>query len=117
MGDLLQTLRNLGPSRLAAIGGAAVVVIGLLIFFATKLSTPTMGLLYADLSTKDSGAVAQKLDAMGVSYTVRGDGSIMAPADQVPRLRGGFRFCQGNWPCQVLAIALSPGAGSSSPQV
>lgn len=87
MGGLLQTLRNLGPARLAAIGGAAVVLLGLMIFLATRFSNPTMGLLYANLSMKDSGAVAQKLDAMNVPYQVRGDGTILAPADQVPRLR------------------------------
>jgi hypothetical protein len=27
---------------------------------------------------------------------------------EVPCLRGGFRFCQGNSPCQVLAIAFLP---------
>lgn len=88
MGGLLQTLRNLGPSRLAAIGGAAVVLLGLMIFLATHFSSPTYGLLYANLSMKDSGAVAQKLDALGVPYQLRGDGTtILAPIDQVPRLR------------------------------
>ena len=35
---------------------------------------------------------------------------------EVPRLPGGLRLCHGNSPCQVLAIVL-PLGGGSSPQV
>lgn len=88
MGSLLQTLQKLGPARLVAIGVALVAILGFFIFVATRLTTPTLGLLYADLDTKDSAQVVSKLDAMGVPYELKGNGtSIMVPQDQVARLR------------------------------
>jgi flagellar M-ring protein FliF len=88
VGSLLQTLQKLGPARLAAIGVALVAILGFFIFVATRLTTPTLGLLYADLDTKDSAQVVSKLDAMSVPYELKGNGtSIMVPQDQVARLR------------------------------
>ena len=88
MGSLLQTLQKLGPVRLVAIGVALVAILGFFIFVATRLTSPSLGLLYADLDTKDSAQVVSKLDAMGVPYELKGNGtSIMVPQDQVARLR------------------------------
>jgi flagellar M-ring protein FliF len=88
VGSLLQTLQRLGPVRLVAIGVALVAILGFFIFVATRLTSPSLGLLYADLDTKDSAQVVSKLDAMGVPYELKGNGtSIMVPQDQVARLR------------------------------
>ena len=88
MGSFLQTLQKLGPARLGAIAVALIFVVGFFIFVATRLTTPSMGLLYGDLDVKDSAQVVAKLDAMNVPYELRGDGtSILVPQDQVARLR------------------------------
>lgn len=88
MGAFLQTIQKLGPARLAALGGMAVLLIGFFIFLMTRLSNTSYGLLYSDLDLKDSAQIASKLDAMNVPYQVVGDGStIRVPVDQVARLR------------------------------
>ena len=88
MGAFVQTLQKLGTVRLPAIFGAGLATIVLFIFLATRLTSPSYGLLYADLDLKDSAQIVTKLDAMNIPYQVKGDGStIMVPADQVPRLR------------------------------
>lgn len=88
MGAFVQTLQKLGTIRLAAIFGAGLATIAFFIFLATRLTSPSYGLLYADLDLKDSAQIVSKLDAMNIPYQVKGDGStIMVPADQVPRLR------------------------------
>ncbi|MGB8843333.1 MAG: flagellar basal-body MS-ring/collar protein FliF [Aliidongia sp.] len=88
MGAFLQTIQKLGPVRLAALGGTAVLLIGFFIFLMTRLTSTSYGLLYADLDLKDSAQIASKLDAMNVPYQVVGDGStIRVPVDQVARLR------------------------------
>lgn len=88
MEALLQTLRNLGPTRLAMIGGGGVAVLGLLIFLVMSGSSPNMALLYSDLSPSDGGAIVQQLDQLKVPYQVNADGTrIEVPADQVGRLR------------------------------
>jgi flagellar M-ring protein FliF len=85
---LLQTLRGLGTLRLAMIGGVALAMIAFFAFVTTRISQPSMTLLYGDLDLKDSGAMAQKLDAMGIQYQIKGDGAeILVPSDQVAKLR------------------------------
>ncbi len=88
MNGLLQTLRGLGSVRLAAIAGVAAAMVAFFVFLTTHIATPGMALLYSDVELRDSGQIVQKLEAMGVPYQLKGDGSqIMVPADQVARLR------------------------------
>src|SRR5579883_2685200 len=63
-------------------------MIAFFVFLTTRLATPGLALLYSDLELRDSGQIVQKLEAMGVPYQLKGDGSqLFVPADQVPRLR------------------------------
>ncbi|HZB92363.1 MAG TPA: flagellar basal-body MS-ring/collar protein FliF, partial [Stellaceae bacterium] len=88
MNGLLQTLRGLGTLRLAMIGGVTLAMIAFFAFLTTRISQPGMTLLYSDLDLRDSGAMTQKLDAMGIQYQIKGDGAqILVPADQVAKLR------------------------------
>ena len=65
---LLQTLRNLGPMRLAALGGVALALIVFFVFLTTRLSNPAMSLLYADLDSADSAKIVERLEAMNVPF-------------------------------------------------
>lgn len=88
MNNLLQTLRNLGPGRLATLGAAALGLLAFFVYISVRLSAPPMALLYSDLELGDSSQIATKLQGMNVPYQVRGDGAqIMVPADQVQKLR------------------------------
>lgn len=88
MNSFLETLRQLGPSRL---GIMSAILVGLMMFFvfiSMRISTPEMKLLYSDLSTADAGAVAAKLEENEIPYQVSADGSrIIAPEDQIGRAR------------------------------
>ncbi|WP_372399117.1 flagellar basal-body MS-ring/collar protein FliF [Azospirillum sp. HJ39] len=88
MNNLLQTLRNLGPARLAAIGGVGLLLIGFFVYLTTRLSTPEMELLYAELQQTEAAAIAKKLEEAKVPYSVDKTGTkIMVPADQVGPMR------------------------------
>jgi flagellar M-ring protein FliF len=85
---VVDTLRNLGSTRLLITGGVVVSLLALFFFLATRLTTPSMALLYSDLSMSDSGRIVQKLESMQVPHEIRGNGNaIMVPSDQVARLR------------------------------
>jgi flagellar M-ring protein FliF len=85
---LVQTLRSLGPLRLAMVAGVALAMVAFFAFLTTRIATPGFSLLYGDLDLRDSGQVVQKLEAMSVPYQIRGDGSqILVPSDQVGRAR------------------------------
>jgi len=86
--NLLQTLRNLGPARLAAIGGVGLLLIGFFVYLTTRLSTPEMELLYAELQPTEAAAIAKSLEASKIPFTVDKTGTkITVPADQVGPVR------------------------------
>ncbi len=83
-----ETMRNLGPSRLAPIAAIFVGLIGFFVYIATNISAPNMSLLYNDLEARDSGQIIAKLESMNIPVQVKGDGSqIFVPGDQVAKLR------------------------------
>jgi flagellar M-ring protein FliF len=72
--SFLETLKQLGPSRL---GVMAAILVGLLMFFifvSLRISSPEMDLLYADLTTEDSAAIAAKLEESEIPYKISPDG-------------------------------------------
>lgn len=81
-------LRNLGPLRLAALGGVAVVLLAFFAFVMTRLSATEMSLLYGELDMADSAKIVERLDSLGIPYELAADGAqIRVPEDQVLRLR------------------------------
>ncbi|MSQ87629.1 MAG: hypothetical protein EXR10_12525 [Alphaproteobacteria bacterium] len=88
MNPFMQQLRNLGPAKLAAMGGIAFGLVAFIIFFATRFSTPPLELLYGQLSATDSREIVQQLEKTGVSFRAGENGTqIMVAADQVTAIR------------------------------
>ncbi len=88
MDALLQTLRNLGPMRLAVMGLVGLGLLGLIVFAVSRISTPPMELLFKDLDMNDSARIVKQLESMGEPFQIRENGSaIMVPSDKVLRLR------------------------------
>ncbi|MGE5537888.1 MAG: flagellar basal-body MS-ring/collar protein FliF [Gemmatimonas sp.] len=84
---MLDTLRNLGASRLLVIAAIVAASIAFFFFITSRLTTPSLTLLYGELDPTDSGRIITKLEAQKVPYELRGNGQILVPGDQVLRLR------------------------------
>lgn len=88
MNSFIETLKQLGPARLAIMGS---VLLGLMIFFvfvSLRVSSTEMKLLYSDLSTIDASAMAAKLETTQIPYEISQDGTrIMVPDTEVGRAR------------------------------
>ncbi len=85
---MMQTLRNLGPTRMVALAAVGFALIAFFTFIVTRLATPGMTLLYSGLDPADSGQIVQRMETQGIPYELRGDGTqIYVPQDQVARLR------------------------------
>lgn len=84
---MIETLRSLGATRLLVIAGIVAASIAFFFFITTRLTAPSMALLYGDLDPTDSGRIVAKLDAMKIPYELRGTGEIMVPSDQILHLR------------------------------
>lgn len=88
MDSFLETLRNIGPGRLAIM---LLTFFGLIIFFifiAMRSNTPGMTLLYGDLSISDSTEMAAKLDAAKITYRLSEDAKqVLVPQKEVGKAR------------------------------
>jgi flagellar M-ring protein FliF len=86
--NFLETLKQLGPARLGIMGGVLLALLVFFLFVSLRVSTPDMKLLYSDLSSVDSGAVAAKLEESKILYEISQDGTrVMVPDDEVGRAR------------------------------
>jgi flagellar M-ring protein FliF len=85
---LILALRNLGPVRLAIMGAIMLGMIGFFIFLATRLTTPSMVLLYGDLNANDSSRITSQLSSQNVPFELlQGGSQIMVPSDRALKLR------------------------------
>ncbi|MBM3515865.1 MAG: flagellar M-ring protein FliF, partial [Alphaproteobacteria bacterium] len=88
MNPFVQQIRNLGPARLAAMGGVAFGMIAFIIFFATRFSAPQLELLYGDLSATDAREIIRQLESTGVPFRTENNGTqIMVASEQVTSIR------------------------------
>ena len=95
--SLLQTLRNLGPLRLASLGAIGFALIAFFVFVVARMTSPGYGLLYSGLEPTDSSAIVQRLDAQNIPYELKNDGAIvLVPREQIPRLR--MKLAEGGLP-------------------
>lgn len=88
MNNFVETLKNLGPARLAVMGA---VILGLLMFFifiSMRVTTPDMKVLYTELNPEDSASIAGKLEEMKIPYKISADGGrVMVGENDVGRAR------------------------------
>jgi flagellar M-ring protein FliF len=85
---LVEFVKTLGATRIAAMAAVAVALIGFFAFIILRMSAPQMSVLYSDLALEDSSAVVKELERQGIPYTARNEGSlILVPKEVVTRLR------------------------------
>lgn len=88
MNSFLETLKQLGPTRLAIMGGIIFALLIFFIFISMRVSTPNYSLLYNDLSSVDSSAIAAQLEEAQIKYQISEDGSrVTVPDSEVGRSR------------------------------
>ena len=81
MNNFLETLKQLGPTRLGIMGGILLVLTVFFIFISMRVSTPDYSLLYNDLSSTDSSAIAAKLEESQIPYQISEDASRVTVQD------------------------------------
>jgi flagellar M-ring protein FliF len=88
---ILEIINRLGPQRLVAMGAVTLALVGFFAFLMVKMTTPPMGVLFADLSIQDSNAIVRDLETKAVKYEIRQEGqTILVPRDMTTRLRMEF---------------------------
>lgn len=88
MNGVMQQLSRFGAGRLAAMFVVSAILIGFFGFVIFRMSQPTMGVLYTDLSMADAAQVVKELETRRIPYETRGDGqTILASRSEIPRIR------------------------------
>ena len=83
-----QALKNIGPGRIAIVGGVFLGLIIFFIIFVTRFTSPSMEVLYSDLDTADSTRITAQLQTMGAKYQLKQGGKeILISAKDVTRVR------------------------------
>jgi flagellar M-ring protein FliF len=72
-------------------GAVALALIGFFAVIIVRMSQPSMGLLFSDLSTSDASAIVKELETKGIRYETRDDSAtILVPRTDLPRLKMDF---------------------------
>ncbi len=88
MESILKTLQGFGIGRVAAMAGGAAGVAAILVAIMLRVGGPPMSLLYSNLDLKEAGQITASLDASGIKYEVKGDGStLLVDRDKVASAR------------------------------
>jgi flagellar M-ring protein FliF len=94
---LVEFVKTLGATRIAAMAAVAVALIGFFAFIMLRVTAPQMAVLYSDLAMEDSSAIVKELERQAIPYTARNDGAlIMVPKEYVTRLR--MKMAESNLP-------------------
>ena len=88
MQAVAQTFRELNQVKIAALVGAAIVLVGFFIFLSMRLSTPAMSPLFTGVPPEEAARIVQELETENIPYQLRANGTqILAPTGQVDRIR------------------------------
>lgn len=86
--SFIQTLKNLGTTRLAAMGAVLVFLMGCLIYLATHVGQTEMAVLFNELDPADAKKIIAQLDEQNVPYRLYKNGTeIHVPVADTLKLR------------------------------
>lgn len=97
MQGFAEFLKTLGVPRLIAMGAVTAGLIAFFAFIMVRVTSPSMTMLFTDLTQEDSAAIVKDLERQGLTFEIRNDGgSIYVPKDKVTRLR--MKLAEGGMP-------------------
>ncbi|MAH84552.1 MAG: flagellar M-ring protein FliF [Rhodospirillaceae bacterium TMED8] len=86
MKTIAKAFQNIGPIRLAIMGGVITGLIAFFIFLVTSISSPEMQRLYGELEKADSNKIAVELSTLGIKHEVKKNGAeVYVPVTQADR--------------------------------
>ncbi len=84
----MQTLKNLGSTRLYAMVGVGIILLAVFAFLSLRISGATMAPLYSNLAPEEGAKIIQELDLQNIPYEIQANGTqILVPSDKVLKLR------------------------------
>lgn len=88
MNAFVQTMKGLGPARLASMAGVGIGLLGFIIFFAIHFSSRNVDLLFGDMEPEAARQVVAELETMNIPYELKNNGAdVYVPNKEVSKLR------------------------------
>ncbi len=88
MNNILQTIKNMSPAKMASIGAILVFLISFFIYLAVQMNSSEYSVLYTDLDLEDAKQIVSKLESSNVKYKLTKNGTeVMVPVEYVNRMR------------------------------
>ena len=88
MNNILQTLKNMSPGRLASIAGIVIFLISFFVYLGVQMHSTDYGVLYTDLELEDAKQIVARLESQNVKYKLVKNGTeVLVPVDDVNRMR------------------------------
>jgi flagellar M-ring protein FliF len=72
---VLSVINQIGPARLGIMGGVLLLLLMFFVFVSMRVSAPEMQVLFSDISSAESSALALKLDEAQIRYDISADGT------------------------------------------
>ena len=88
MNNILQTIKNMSPSKLASIAAIIIFLISFFIYVVVQMSGSDYAVLYTDLDLEDAKQIVSKLDSANIKYRLSKNGTeVLVPTEDVNRMR------------------------------
>ena len=88
MNNILQTIKNMSPSKLASIAAIIIFLISFFVYVVVQMSGSDYAVLYTDLDLEDAKQIVSKLDSANIKYRLSKNGTeVLVPAEDVNRMR------------------------------
>ena len=88
MNNLLQTIKNLSPGRLASLAAIIIFLISFFVYIGVRMNGGEYAVLYTDLELEDAKNIVARLETANVKYRLAKNGTeVQVPADEVNRMR------------------------------
>lgn len=82
MDSLANFVRTFGPGRIGAMIAVTVLLAAFFAFVIARVTTPSMSVLYSDLTTQDASAIVRELASQNIPHSLVGDGTTIQVAEE-----------------------------------
>ncbi|MEO0498649.1 MAG: flagellar basal-body MS-ring/collar protein FliF [Pseudomonadota bacterium] len=82
MDNIITFVRAIGPGRIGAMAAVSVLLVGFFALVIGRVASPSMAVLYSDLSTQDASAIVRELAAQNIPHALTGDGTTITVPDE-----------------------------------
>jgi flagellar M-ring protein FliF len=81
-------VKTIGPGRIGAMLAVSILLVGFFGYVISRVTNPSMAVLYSDLSTQDASAIVRELAAQNIPHSLVGDGTtIQVPEEKIAAAR------------------------------